>query len=51
MALAPIGKPTIVKSLEQARLIHLSVANGKKLDTSNFNYTPKKSVLEVLNGK
>ncbi len=50
MALS-IGKPTIIKSIEQAKKIHQSVVKGKSLDTSNFNYTPKKSVSEVLNGK
>ncbi len=46
-----IGKPTVVKTAEQAQTIHRSVAQGKSLDTSKFNYTPKKSVSDVLSGK
>ncbi len=46
-----MGKSIIVKSPEQAKAIHIAVAKGKKLDTSNFKWTPKKSVAEVLNEK
>jgi hypothetical protein len=48
MALS-IGKPVIVRNKDQIKRIRQSVVNGKKLDTSDFNYTPKKSVAELLN--
>ncbi len=46
-----MGKSIIVKSPEQAEAIHKAVAKGKRLDTTKFNWTPKKSVSEVLNEK
>ena len=46
-----MGKSIVVKSLEQAKSIHLAVEKGTKLDTTKFKWIPKKSVSEVLNEK
>jgi len=46
-----IGKPTIVKNPAIISCIRQSVASGRKLDTTHFNYTPKKSVAELLHSK
>lgn len=51
MGLPPLGKTTVVTSPEQIKSIHESVKKGKRLDTSKFDYTTKKSVKEILNGK
>jgi hypothetical protein len=47
--LAPIGKITRVTDPDMIARIRKYVETGTKLDTSKFNWTPKKSVQELLN--